>query len=58
MEKCKNLFIYEQVGNRNLITCKLEVGKCEHQGKEFNSSSDSKRYIVCKTKGLIENKLE
>lgn len=52
MKKCEYSSVYEESGNNQLVTCELIKGGCVYQGKEFNSSSATKKYIVCNEKGL------
>ena len=58
MKICRHSFIYEQVEENKLVACKLPKGECLYQEESFNSSADSKRYIVCNEKGLTEKTTE
>ena len=58
MKKCSYSFIYEQVGDNKLVSCNLPNRECVYQGKTFNSSANSEKYIVCNKKGLAEKTTE
>lgn len=58
MKKCEYSFIYEQVGDNKLITCRLPKGECGYQGKTFNSSANSTKYVICNKKGLAKKMVD